>query len=174
MVQLTEASMRRSQHDIQGYLGIPEGCTNITNSKPKYTNIWRRTNFLHISWTVFGLQWSWKEMEESTLEDLFLCWDMQNQMLHLYHRGNNFCDCNILFAVTVACVTDFSPVCEKSTAILSSRATERTVQLLLGLSRNAYCCNAAFSNAKGKAGSFAFSRDYFIDSKRLADKVEGR
>lgn len=91
-------------------------------------------------------------------------------MLHLYPRGNNFCDCNILFAVMVVCVTDFSPVYEMCTAILSSRTTERTVQLLLGLSTNAYCCNAAFSNAEGQADSFAFSRDYFIDSKRLLIK----
>lgn len=32
----------------------------------------------------------------------------------------------------------------------------------------------AFSNVEGQADSFAFSRDYFIDSKRLADRVEGR
>lgn len=79
-------------------------------------------------------------MEESTLEDLFLCWNMQNQMVHLYHRGNNFCDCNVLFAVTVVHVTDFSPVHEMCTAVLSSRVTERTVQLLLGMSSNAYHC----------------------------------
>lgn len=63
-------------------------------------------------------------MEEGTLEDLFLCWIMQNQVLHLYHRGNNFCDCNVLFAVMVVCVTDFSPVYEMCTAILSSRVME--------------------------------------------------
>lgn len=72
------------------------------------------------------------------------------------------------------CVTDFSPVHEMCTAILSSRVTEGTVQLLLGMSRNAYHCYAAFSNIEGQADSFAFSRDYCIDSKRLADKVEGR
>lgn len=113
-------------------------------------------------------------MEESTLEDLFLCWNMQNRMPHLYHGGNNFCDCNVLFAVRVVCVTGFSPVHEMCTVILSSRVTGRTVQLLLGVSSNVYHCNAAFSNVEGQVDSFAFSRDYFIDSKRLADKVEGR
>lgn len=88
-------------------------------------------------------------MEESTLEDLFLYWNLQNQMLHLSLRGNNFCDCNVLFAVTVVRVTDFSPVHEMCTAVLSNRVAERTVQLLLGMSGNAYHCDAAFSNAEG-------------------------
>ena len=57
--------------------------------------------------------------------------------------------------------------------VLSSKVIERTVQLLVGVSSNAYHRNAAFSNFEGQADSFTFNRDYFIDNKRLADNVEG-
>lgn len=58
--------------------------------------------------------------------------------------------------------------------VLSSRVTERTVQVLIGTSRNAYHHNAAISNFEGQADSVTINRDYFIDSERYASHVQDR
>lgn len=54
MVQLTEASMRRSQHDIQSYLGHPCGLHEYNQFKAHTHKHMEKDSFL-----TYQLNWIW-------------------------------------------------------------------------------------------------------------------